>query len=65
MIEERLSDAERRAVIDALLAQVPRSTPSEALLRLISLFSGTDTVVVCHRAYAARSIRVERRGAPA
>ena len=54
MIEERLTEAERRLLVRALIAQAPRRGPTPPLLlRLISLCSGTDTTVICLRTYPA------------
>ena len=54
MVEETLSDEERLIVRDALVRLVPsEAPPSQEVLRLIALFSGSDTTVLCRRGYAA------------
>jgi hypothetical protein len=52
VITERLTDHQRRRVLRLLIAAVPVSTAPDADLRkLISMFSGSDTVVSVDRAY--------------
>jgi hypothetical protein len=52
MIEEVLSDADRRFLLDLLMRQVPeREPPHPQVMRLIGRLSGSDTVLVCQRAY--------------
>jgi hypothetical protein len=58
MMEERLTEAERILLLRVLFAQTPRNGPvPPLLLRLISLMSGTDTTVICERAYPAYPAR--------
>jgi hypothetical protein len=50
MIDEVLSDGERRFLLRLLMHQVQRrAAPNPQVLRLISQLSGVDTVVVCRR----------------
>lgn len=51
MITEHLTDHQRRRVLRLLIEAVPVSTaPDQDLRKLISMFSGTDTVVKVERA---------------
>jgi hypothetical protein len=58
MIDEMLTDADRRFLLALLIEQVPAAAPpSEEVLRLISQLSGADTVVTCRRAYVSRAAK--------
>jgi hypothetical protein len=54
MIEERLSDAERRRLLLLVVAAIPRGSGDAELTRLVGLLSGFDTEVVVRRAYPVR-----------
>jgi hypothetical protein len=51
MIEERLSDAERRRLLALAMAAVPTERGDPELTGLIAKLSGTDTVLIARRAY--------------
>jgi hypothetical protein len=58
MIDEPLTDADRRFLLGLLHREVPAAgPPSEQVLRLLRQLSGSDTVVVCHRAYPSAHSR--------
>lgn len=59
MIEEQLSDAERRRILALLIDAVPHTGRDRALTALIKKLSGTDTVVIVKRAYPSEN-RVSR-----
>jgi hypothetical protein len=54
MIEEPLTEAERRKLLDLVMAAVPREHGDQLLTGLIAKLSGTDTVIVARRAYPSR-----------
>jgi hypothetical protein len=51
MIEERLTDEERRKLLHLVIAAVARNHGDPVLTALVAKLSGTDTVIVAHRAY--------------
>jgi hypothetical protein len=61
MIEETLSDGDRRLLLGLLIDHaVPASEPPSAqVLRLIRQVSGVDTEIVCRRAYPSTHDRRE------
>lgn len=51
MVEERLTDSERRRLVQLAIAAVPATHGDDELTRIISKLSGVDTEVILHRAY--------------
>jgi hypothetical protein len=51
MIEETLTEAERRKLLALVMAAVPRDHGDPQLTALVAKLSGTDTVIVARRAY--------------
>lgn len=55
MIDEALTDAQRQIVINLAMQELAKNQGDDmALLDIIRKLSGTDTIVVCHRAYPSR-----------
>jgi len=51
MIEETLTDSERRRLVNLAMAAVPMTHGDPELTSIIAKLSGVDTVVVARRAY--------------
>jgi hypothetical protein len=52
MVEETFTDAERQRLIGLVLAAMQQR--DSVLLAILSKLTGTDTVIVAHRAYRSR-----------
>lgn len=53
MIDEPLTDAERRRLLALALAAVPADRGDPELTAIIAKLSGTDTLLIARRAYPA------------
>jgi hypothetical protein len=51
MIEERLTDSERRRLVELAMNAVPRTHGDPELTSIIAKLTGVDTEVVVFRAY--------------
>lgn len=54
MIDQPISDMDRKRLLDLALAAVPLDHGDDQLTRIIAVLSGVDTVLVARRAYPAR-----------
>jgi hypothetical protein len=57
MIDEPLSESERRLLLDLAIAAVPLQHGDPALTAIIAKLSGVDTVLIARRAYPSRAAR--------
>lgn len=56
-MEERFTDAERVRLLELCFKAVPREHGDPGMTAIIAKLSGTDTVLVVHRAYPSRPYR--------
>lgn len=61
MIDEPLTDAQRRLLIALVMGAMPKDRGDPELTAIIAKLSGTDTVVIARRAYPSHGLDEEYR----
>lgn len=56
MIEERLTDSERRRLLSLAMNAVPQDRGDDELTSIIAKIAGVDVVLVAQRAYRSRIV---------